>query len=1049
MIGHQRTDPPGYARRPGLHRRPSDQPIRWGTPGGLDRTDDRLIGRESESEKIHDLLNDLDGPRLVLMRGEHGVGRSVFLKAVGKRLRARGTAVLAVPCVPGDGEQPLLLALRLVLALEEHRSASPRQRPTGELVTRALSAFDKRDPTAMHALLHASLIQATPLAVMVDDLQHADPDSLAVLCRIDFSRLAPGVRLVVSAARHVAPGPGGTREGAPDAVGLGTSSKERKAGAARAPGCDGPAGLLERLAGIEGVRTVELSPLGPDDVTALVARWLGAKPDAVLARRVGELTRGIPGAVDALLAGWTCRGGIRVADGHAFLGARTPIPVLPDDNAFVTAVDALGEPYRAVAAALSILGPLGRPALQLTAAWAGLSVDAAYDGVRRLVEAGILDQVPGPDGATVEGWTFRLPLTEHTVRERLSPVDRSRLSAAAVEVLWKDADAESAGCVIRPAPGLLDEANALAYRADRVADAGSRVDRERAVAELTAAARRMLPGTGDGRALLWLRAARDLIEHADVRDLVLQQYGTTAYLACDYPTGRDAVESLLRDPGPALSDLDLQEAACLVVAVTANQHDWTTMSRLATTYWWDRLPVPALAKVSGQALALCHLSRWQQAAELLQRTETVWNTCPRARAAPAQFSALADLAMGRPEPYRLELTLQDAPELPPGKLYYLTGGMIDTLLTGYDLDGATTLLATAGLTEHMLPPLSQFLFHHLSGRWDQALDTARWLLAHNEIRSTPAADHSLLPARTAALLLAQGRVTTALHLVEEMRGPDASPPQCALHASEAELHMALGDMDAAEKTLRRGLAAAREHDQIYGTEELWALLAEVTVEAGRTAEAATCLEGLGQFASRTGSGRAQLRYLLASARVLRQEAPDTARDHLREAVNLARSRGLPFETATTLLEAADGGAGPGKSLYEAYELFGMTGATLWRFHTRTMLREAGLAIPGRKQATAENDHLLATLLAEQLTTRQIATILRLNEDAVVGRLTRLLARTGKRSRTELVAAVLTGTLDSLRHNRALDPRATRLPTPTAVRRSWAADTTVRDQFPCT
>ncbi|ARX88296.1 hypothetical protein SMD44_07783 [Streptomyces alboflavus] len=341
--------------------------------------------------------------------------------------------------------------------------------------------------------------------------------------------------------------------------------------------------------------------------------------------------------------------------------------MLPDDNAFVTAVDALGEPCRAVAAALSILGPLGRPALRLTAAWAGLSAAAAHDGVRRLVEAGILDQVPGPDGATAEGWTFRLPLTEHTVRERLSPVDRSRLSATAVEVLWKDADAERAGCVIRPAPGLLDEANALAYRADRVADAGSRLDRGRAVAELTAAARRMLPGTGDGRALLWLRVARDLTEHADARDLVLQEYGMTAYLACDYPIGQAAGESLLRDPGPALSDLDLQEAACLVVGVTANQHDWATMSRLATTYWWDRLPVPALAKVSGQALALCHLSRWRQAADLLKRTETVWNTCPRARAAPAQFSALADLAMGRPEPYRLELTLLDAPELPPAR----------------------------------------------------------------------------------------------------------------------------------------------------------------------------------------------------------------------------------------------------------------------------------------------------------------------------------------------------------------------------------------------
>ncbi|WP_238432072.1 hypothetical protein [Streptomyces cavernae] len=172
----------------------------------------------------------------------------------------------------------------------------------------------------------------------------------------------------------------------------------------------------------------------------------------------------------------------------------------------------------------------------------------------------------------------------------------------------------------------------------------------------------------------------------------------------------------------------------------------------------------------------------------------------------------------------------------------------------------------------------------------------------------------------------------------------------------------------------------------------------------------TCLERSGQIATWTGSGRARLRYLLASARVLRQDAPDTARGNLREAVDLARPRNLPFETATTLLAAATAGAVPATLLHEAYDLFGQTGATLWRFHTRTALREARLTIPGRRQATAENDHLLATLIAEQLTNRQIATVLHTKEDAVANRLTRLFARTGKRSRTELAASVLTGSL---------------------------------------
>ncbi|MFI5799010.1 AAA family ATPase [Streptomyces sp. NPDC051677] len=958
----------------------------------MERTDRRLLGRARESEQMHDLLNDPGGPRLLLVRGEHGVGRSAFLHAVGERLRAHGAAVHAVDCVPGDGGRPLLLALRLVMALEESWSAEERQGPSAGPVSRALLAVDRRDQTAMEALLRAAVTRSAPAAVLVDDAQHADPESLAALSRIEWPR-GPGVRLVVSAVRHVAPSAGGaTTEGD------------------RAPRGEGAAGIMDRLAGVAGAHIVVLTRLGADDTTTLVARWLQARPDAALAGQTAELTRGIPGAVEALLTGWTGRGDIRIADGHAFIAARAQVPVLPEDDRFVTELDRLDGPLRAVAAALSILGPLGRSALHLTAAWTGLSADAVSDGVRRLVEWGVVDELRGPDGTTVRGWTFRLPLTAHTVRERLSPVERSRLSATAVEAFWTDADAQHAGEEIPPASVLLDEASERAYRADRIADAGSLVDRERALAELTAAAQEMRPGTDDEAVLRWLRAAGDLTEHAAARDLVLQRYATAAYLACDYRTGRAVGESLLRNPGPTLTDLDLQEAACLVVAVTANERDWQAMSRLATTHWWDGLPVPALAKVTGQALALCHLSHWQEAAELLEQTETVWNTSPRARAAPGRFSAMADLARGRPEPYRRELAMHDAPELPPGKVYSLAGGMFDTLLTGYDLNAAKTLLETVGLSVHMLPPLSRFLFDHLTGRWDQALESGRRLLAGNEVQSTPVSDSSPLPARTTAILLARGRITGALQLVEGMRGAEGSPPQCALHASEAEVLMVLGDPDGADRTLRSALASAQAHDQIYGTDELWALLAEVAAEAGHTGEAMACLQHLGRIAPRTGTDRSRLLHLLASARVLRQETPDAARHNLREAVDLARTRGLPFETATTLVAAATAGAVPATLLHEAYDLFGTTGATLWRFHTRTALREAGLTVPGRTQATAENDQLLATLLAEQLTTRQIATVLRLTEDAVTRRLSRLFARTGKRSRTELVTAVLTDSL---------------------------------------
>lgn len=110
----------------------------------------------------------------------------------------------------------------------------------------------------------------------------------------------------------------------------------------------------------------------------------------------------------------------------------------------------------------------------------------------------------------------------------------------------------------------------------------------------------------------------------------------------------------------------------------------------------------------------------------------------------------------------------------------------------------------------------------------------------------------------------------------------------------------------------------------------------------------------------------------------------------------------------TLVAAVGAGGGPPALLREAYELFGESGAVLERFHTRAALRAAGITVPGRRQATVESEQLLATLIAEGLTNRQIATVLRLTEDAVANRLSRLFARTGLRSRTEVVTAVLTG-----------------------------------------
>ncbi|MEW2571488.1 AAA family ATPase [Streptomyces sp. NPDC047070] len=993
---------------------PSEAPwlMHGGTAVSLDRTAGRPVGRERQLDEVHGRLGDPGGPRLVLVRGERGAGRTEFVHAVGELLRAQGTAVLAVGCVPGDGVRPFLLALRLVMALEEHRPAAAHRRSTrsARSATEALRAAEQRDGTAMAGLLRAALAQPglAPVVVLMDDLQHADAASLAVLRETDFARVPHTVRLLASEAARGGPGATGWES-------------------------------------VGGTHTLVLSRLGPEETTTVVARRLRATPDTTLARRVRELTLGVPGAIDALLTGWTRQGAIRVADGHAFVGARRPTPVLSDDDRFMTALDALGEPCRTVAGALSILWPLGGRAPLLIATSTGLPTDEVSDALRALTDADITEPLPAlgvdgtvtpaptlqdaalpaPDDTPPPGWRFRLPVVAHAVRERLGPLERSRLSATAVEALWAEQDAVRTGDAEGVTPhrrrpvgvALPDEADAVAYLADRIAEAGSLVDLDRAVAELTAAAQRLHPDSEGRGVLRWCRAACHLVERPADRVAALHRYAKAAYNAGDHHTARTIAESVLRNLADVLGPRALQDTAALFTAATANDLDWRALSRLATARWWDELRLPELAAVTGRALALSQLERWQEALDLLSRTEPVWATDAHARAKPAYFRAVAELALGRPERFRESPAFPEAPYLDTGHVHALATAMFDELLSGRDLRAAEALLDAQGLTADLLAPRSLFLWRHLQGRWDEALESARWMLANNQT-STPAADSHLVPARTAAVLLARGRPTSARRLLDSVRadaarGPEEGPLEYSLDAVEAELLRALGDPAGAEKTLRRGLDAAAVRGQIAGTDELWAALAETHADEGRPGEAATCLRHLRLISDRTGDERTRLRYLLASAHVQRQTgragpgAFGTVHGNLREAVELARSRSQPYETAVALVAAAEAGAGPPALLHEAYELFGGSGAALPRFRTRTAMREAGTTVPGRRAATAENEQLLATLIAEGLTNRQIATVLRLSEDAVANRLTRLFARTGLRSRTEVVTAVLT------------------------------------------
>ncbi|MGW7019501.1 AAA family ATPase [Streptomyces decoyicus] len=972
--------------------RPAEaEAVRGATATWADGARLHLVGREGELGEFEHFLDDPDGPGMLFVHGERGAGRSVFAQAAAERLRARDHMVVPLVCVRGDQDRPLLLALRAVAAVREHRSLAGRPDPDAEALPAAeggeravltdalLSAAEAGERAALADALLSALAQAAPVAVVVDDAQYADAASLNVLGYIATQR-PPETRLVITSVRH-------TSE-AGDSV-----SRRRR---------DQAVGLLTEVG---AARKIILPRLTRPQIAEMVARRSQAVPDPALVERVLGLTRGVPAAADALLTEWSRRDMVRIADGHAFLAASARVPVLPDEDRFIRALQELGEPCWTAAAALSVLWPLGRTALTLAAETTGLSGPEVADGVRGLIAAGLLDALPGEDGGGPRGWTFRSPLVEHAVRGRLGPLERGRMSAAAVEALWAARDdADAAAAPHRPAL-LVEEADAETYLPDRIADAGVLIDRDRAVAELTAAAEALHPDPEDRGMLRWFRAALRLIEEPAARELALLRCVKAAWVVGEHPTAGRAAEAILRDPSDVLPGQELQEVASLQVVAAAAGKDWTQLSRMGSAEWWDRLPLPPEAAVPARALALCLAEQWQEVLDLLSRTEAVWRTNPHARLIPELAQAVAHMAQGRTDVLARTLDVPPEPSLPPETLYSITAGYALQLLGAADLSGAMALLTDRGMPPEALPPGTRFLLLQLQGRWDDALALARFMVAKDQTFTAPP-QHHLFAAGMAAILVARGKPVGAARLIAGERGNRNGPLEVFLDVADAEVLRTMGRSDAADHTLRRGLREADARGYVFGTDELAAALATVRAESGRADAAATCLWRLEELAGRTGSGRTRLLYLLASARVLGQGS-DAARKMLHEAVDLARSRGQPFETAVTL-SAAAGDAGPPELLHEAYELYGETGSVLRRFHTRAAMREAGLTVPRRKQATAENEQLLATLITEGLTNRQIATVLRLSEDAVANRLSRLFARTGLRSRTEVVSAMLTG-----------------------------------------
>ncbi|MEU9339936.1 AAA family ATPase [Streptomyces sp. NPDC048278] len=902
------------------------------------------FGREAVAAKVVGLAVSPDSAPLVLVTGPIGMGRSSLLSAVREELTARGLRTLSLWVARNERDRPYSLASRLSAELAVLHRGGDARRTAKAAATAPLAEVGRQ----LAAELRSALTASEKLTVLIDDVHWADPGSRAVL---------------LSLARVLAGGP----------VTFVCTVRPSPADPA------GDLAVVEQLRASSLAEVVPLRPLREPEVGALVARTLQARPTAALLSSLQRECRGRPAAVLAALAGYQRTGALRIFERHAYLTSPDRPPELPLDLPPIEYLRRRGGLVWPVAKAAAVLLPLGGAATRLIAEAVSRGEDEVRDVLSELCAEGVLRQ-----GSEEGHWRFRLPLLTSALTGCLGPYERRRLAQLAVTAIWAgDADADDR------------------YLTEQLVVAGRFVDSRRAAGELLA---RGTAGMLDGgyHAERCLRVAVELITDPRQRAQALVAHALACYSHLQFPEAADSAWKVLSEHAHLVSSEALFETEMMYVTALAGSLDTAAVTRICDG-GWRLLPGGEGHRILARCVALCHLDRWREADEHLTSQRDVWERDNDVITGLGRLiSECAGAFLGRTEPF------DQAVADPAGWPLWASGTrhrferlrqLSRTLMAFGELDRAERLLAAHELPLSSRPASDQVVADSQGGHWDRALDLARLSLATGvSVGYTPS--HTLVSQETSVILGARGRLTEARSVIERARS--VQPVMLHLLAlPESLLDEALGATDRVRRVMADGLARAAEGGLVVGTDVLLLRMAEWELVHGDRAAAERYVKEVSTTAELIGTGRARMCHLLATA-VVHGDRPAAT-----EAVRLARQRAQPLELADAMAmvvrhEVADAGL-----LRDAYALYGELDALLRRAQLRNLMREHGVTVPHRGVVIAENERLLATLVTEGLTNRELATVLGGSEKSVESRLGRLFKRTGYRSRVELASAMLT------------------------------------------
>ena len=948
-----------------------------------------VVGRREEFDLLRAALDDARAGRgrLVLIRGEAGVGKSRLTLQLEAAARSAGMQVLRGRAAASSSSVPFRPFAEALLGAT--RAAGPPDAPELATYRSVLGVLipewsTEGPPVADRGLLlHEAALRllrvlagAAGALVTLEDLHWADAETLA---------------LVEYLADHVA---------AERLLCLATMRSDEPRPAPMLPTL-----LVARRNAL--VMTLERLPDADVDAMARAALDAPSLPDG-LGRLLASRAEGVPFLVEEVLASFVASGALVLRRGVWEL--RTDrAPRVPEtfQGMMRERLRSLGDQDRAVLGAAAVLGR--RFDWSLVPGAAGLDRGAVLSALRSAVDAQIVSPEDGADGP---GFRFRHALTRDAVLEELLPPERAELAARAARAIQ------------RAHPGL---PGPWCERAAELRELAG--DRKAATRLLLESARRSLARTALASAESALDRARSLA--GDDRDLAVEvdEVLVEALSLAGKPdravqVGERLVASLARSDAPpgraGRARLSLGRALAGAGAWDRALDELGEAARLARTADDEDL----LARVwSFRAQVEVWRGGYEAGIELASRALAIAERLTLSEVACECLDVLGRRASVRDpergvEVFRRELEIAERADLRLWKVRALLElGTVEMTFSGdlADLVRAGALAEREGAVSALALTLQNQCWPHLfAGRWEE-------LAAANErcVELCRRFGLGLLPH---ALI-----VTGLIHAVrDELRGMEAALREAEDATDDPNIHGAAwgsrgtlallredrgGAVDAFERAvglLRRTQGVTNWH--FLGTRTV---LLELEGRGGE--EARGELGGIGAPLAYWNEASLDHSQAIALGRIGRARDGEAA--FRRATARLGRAHWLRCLHARLVAEAAiaDRWGDPVGWLREALPVLQSAGHERVVAACKGLLRKAGAPLPrkgrGRSEVPLDLRSLGVTsremdvlrLVADGLSNREIGARLFLSPRTVETHVASLQRRTRSRTRADLVA----------------------------------------------